>query len=158
NYRSASEAWLNEGFAVLLDSLWAGHTDSPHRFECQMWETARRVARFDPSETGKPMVYRHFTDPEKVFRFDGGKVYVKGAWVLQMLRHQPGGSRILAGRGEVPQRPPLEGRRDGRPAASPERGLGPEPGTVFPTVRSRPWRAAPGRRQTARQSRHGRRE
>src|SRR5215831_127749 len=92
---------LTRAFAVLLDSLWTGHTDSPHRFECQMWETARRIARFDSSETGKPMVYRHFTDPEKVFRFDGGKVYVKGAWVLQMLRHQPGGSRILAGRGEV---------------------------------------------------------
>src|SRR5262245_54656004 len=90
NYRSVSEAWLNEGFAVLLDSLWTGHTDAPDRFECQMWETARRVARFDPSETGKPMVYRHFTDPEEVFRFDGGKVYSKGAWVLQMLRHQLG--------------------------------------------------------------------
>src|SRR5262249_24778944 len=57
NYRSVSEAWLNEGFAILLDSLWTSHTDSPHRFECKMWETARRIARFDSSETGKPMVY-----------------------------------------------------------------------------------------------------
>src|SRR5262249_4914478 len=90
NYRSVSEAWLNEGFAVLLDSLWTSHTDSPDRFECKMWESAQRVARFDSSETGKPMVYRHFTDPEEAFRFDGGKVYTKGAWVLQMLRHQLG--------------------------------------------------------------------
>jgi aminopeptidase N len=90
NYRSVSHAWLNEGFAVLLDSTWTGHTDAPDRFPCQMWATARRVAASDRSEAGQPLVVREFKEPGDVFRVDGGKVYSKGAWVLQMLRHQLG--------------------------------------------------------------------
>jgi aminopeptidase N len=90
NYRSVSQAWLNEGFAILLDSTWTSHTDSPHRFACKMWETARRVAALDSSETGKPLVNRNLQDVGGIFRMDGGKVYYKGAWVLQMLRHQLG--------------------------------------------------------------------
>jgi aminopeptidase N len=90
NYRSVSQVWLNEGFAVLLDSLWTGHTDSPHRFACKMWETARRIAAADSSETGKPLVVRDLAEVEDIYRVDGSKVYYKGAWVLQMLRHQLG--------------------------------------------------------------------
>src|SRR5262249_44283651 len=90
NYRSVSQAWLNEGFAILLDSLWTSHTDSPHRFECKMWDTAKQIAVFDTSEAGKPMVNRDLPDPEDVYTFDGSKVYYKGGWVLQMLRHQLG--------------------------------------------------------------------
>jgi aminopeptidase N len=90
NYRSVSHAWLNEGFAILLDSTWTGHTDSPDRFPCKMWETARRVADFDRTETAQPMVVRHLNEPDDVFLVDGSKVYYKGAWVLQMLRHQLG--------------------------------------------------------------------
>jgi aminopeptidase N len=90
NYRSVSQAWLNEGFAILLDSTWTSHTDSPHRFECKMWEMAQHIAAFDSSETGKPMVNRDLRNLDEVYRFDGSKVYYKGAWVLQMLRHQLG--------------------------------------------------------------------
>jgi aminopeptidase N len=90
NYRSLSHAWLNEGFAILLDSLWTSHTDSPHRFECKMWDTAQRVAASDTSEAGKPMVNRDLKDVGDIYLFDGSKVYYKGAWVLQMLRHQLG--------------------------------------------------------------------
>jgi aminopeptidase N len=90
NYRSVSQAWLNEGFAILLDSQWTSHTDSPHRFECKMWETARRIAAFDSSETGQPLVIRDLPEVEDIYRIDGSKVYYKGAWVLNMLRHQLG--------------------------------------------------------------------
>jgi aminopeptidase N len=90
NYRSVSQVWLNEGFAVLLDSFWTGHTDSPHRFECKMWETARRVAAADSSETGQPLVVRDMAELDDIYRIDGSKVYYKGAWVLNMLRHQLG--------------------------------------------------------------------
>jgi aminopeptidase N len=88
NYRNVSEAWLNEGFAILLDSEWTSHTDSAHRFSCKMWETAARVAAADSSERGKPMVNRNLRDPDDIYRDDGGKVYYKGGWVLHMLRHQ----------------------------------------------------------------------
>jgi aminopeptidase N len=90
NYRSVSQAWLNEGFAILLDSSWTSHTDSPHRFECKMWETAKQIAVFDTSDSGKPMVNRDLQEPDDVYSFDGSKVYYKGGWVLQMLRHQLG--------------------------------------------------------------------
>jgi aminopeptidase N len=90
NYRSVAHAWLNEGFAILLDSTWTGHTDGPDRFPCHLWQHAQQVARFDHSDAGQPLVVREFKDANDVFRVDGGKVYFKGAWVLQMLRHQLG--------------------------------------------------------------------
>jgi aminopeptidase N len=90
NYRSVSQAWLNEGFAILLDSLWTSHTDSPHRFACKMWNTAKSIAAFDASENGKPLVNRDLKDVEDVYQYDGGKIYYKGGWVLNMLRHQLG--------------------------------------------------------------------
>jgi aminopeptidase N len=90
NYRSVSQAWLNEGFAILLDSSWTTHTDAPERFACKFWEQAQRIAAADTSENGKAMVNRDLKDPNDIYHFDGLKVYYKGAWVLQMLRHQLG--------------------------------------------------------------------
>src|SRR5262249_38357946 len=74
NYRSVSHAWLNEGFAILLDSTWTGHTDAPDRFPCQMWATARRLAATDRSETGQPLVVRELQEHNEVFMVDGGTV------------------------------------------------------------------------------------
>jgi aminopeptidase N len=90
NYRSVSQAWLNEGFATYLDTLWTSHREMPDRFEYEMWQKARGIAAADSSETGKPMVNRDLEDVEDIYRMDGGKVYYKGAWVLHMLRHQLG--------------------------------------------------------------------
>jgi aminopeptidase N len=90
NYRSVSQAWLNEGFAILLDSSWTTHTDAPERFACKFWEQAQRIAAADTSETGKPMVNRDLKDLDDIYHFDGLKVYYKGGWVLHMLRHQLG--------------------------------------------------------------------
>jgi aminopeptidase N len=88
NYRSVSQAWLNEGFASYLDTLWTSHREMPDRLEYQMWQKASGIAGSDSSETGKPMVNRDLADVDDVYSFDGGKVYEKGAWVLHMLRHQ----------------------------------------------------------------------
>jgi aminopeptidase N len=90
NYRSVSQAWLNEGFAILLDRSWTSHTDAPPRFACTFWERARQIAAFDTSERGKPLVNRNLRDPADIYSDDGGKVYYKGGWVLHMLRHQLG--------------------------------------------------------------------
>jgi aminopeptidase N len=90
NYRSVSQAWLNEGFARVLDLTWTAHTDSPDRFPCELHDWGRRVAASDSSTTGKPMVNRDLGDVEEIYTFDGGKIYYKGAWVLHMLRHQLG--------------------------------------------------------------------
>jgi aminopeptidase N len=90
NYRSVSQAWLNEGFATYLDTLWTSHREMPDRLEYQMWQKARGIAGADSSETGKPMVNRDLADVDDIYGMDGGKVYEKGAWVLHMLRHQLG--------------------------------------------------------------------
>ncbi|GEM_PF-685997 len=90
NYRSVSQAWLNEGFAMLLDRLWTAHTDSPDRFDFELAALARHIASTDSSETGKPMVRRDLADLEEIYQFDGGKIYMKGLWVLQMLRAELG--------------------------------------------------------------------
>jgi aminopeptidase N len=90
NYRNLSHAWLNEGFAILLDSTWTSHTDSPDRFPCQLWLRAQYLAPFEGRENSQPMVIRTYKEPNDVFHVDGLKVYYKGAWVLHMLRHQLG--------------------------------------------------------------------
>jgi aminopeptidase N len=97
NYRSVSQAWLNEGFASYLDTLWTSHREMPDRLEYQMWQKASGIAGADSSETGKPMINRDLADVDDVYSFDGGKVYDKGAWVLHMLRHQLGNDIFWGG-------------------------------------------------------------
>lgn len=89
NYRSLPQAWLNEGFASYLHMLWMGRRDSPDDFELELWRLARRVARSDTSERGRPMADLYVT-VDDVFNFDGLKIYWKGAWVLHMLRRELG--------------------------------------------------------------------
>src|SRR5262249_38299572 len=84
NYRSVSQAWLNEGFGYYLDTLWTRHREMPDRLEYQMWQKAGGIAGADSSESGKPMVNRDLADVDDVYSFDGGKVYDKGAMGLHM--------------------------------------------------------------------------
>ena len=99
NYRSVSQAWLNEGFAILLDSSWTSHTDSPERFNCKMWELARRIAAADSSEVRKPLVVRDLPEVGDIYLLDDSKVYYKGGWVLNMLRHRLGDAVFWRGVG-----------------------------------------------------------
>lgn len=98
NYRSAAEAWLNEGFATYLHFLWQGRNYSPEDFESLMWERAKTVSRAEKG--GVPLVYGRFDDPEDIYRFDGGKVYWKGAWVVHMLRRELGDELFWSGVGK----------------------------------------------------------
>lgn len=90
NYRSVSQAWLNEGFGTYLDTLWTAQTDAPDRVAWNLHRYAERIAQTDSSETGSPMVRRDLPEIEDIYTFEGGKVYIKGAWVLHMLRQQLG--------------------------------------------------------------------
>lgn len=90
NYRDISQAWINEGFATYLHENWRVRAQSHDRFITAMWRRAQLVARFDKPGSGKPMVRTDLSNPEEIYRFDAGKVYLKGAWVLHMLRHQLG--------------------------------------------------------------------
>jgi aminopeptidase N len=97
NYRSVSQAWLNEGFATYLDTLWSSHHEMPDRLQYEMHYKCRNVAASDSSESGKPMVNRDLADPDDIYEMDGSKIYNKGAWVIHMLRLQLGDERFWLG-------------------------------------------------------------
>lgn len=66
------DIWLNEGFAVYCEALWAEHLAGSDSLRYQM-ERFRR-------DSYRGSVY----DPDFIFN---STVYRKGAWVLHMLRH-----------------------------------------------------------------------
>jgi len=74
------DIWLNEGFAVYTEALWAEHLAGPDSLRAQMRANDRR--EFAGS------VY----DPDFIFN---ATVYRKGAWVLHMLRHVAGDQRFF---------------------------------------------------------------
>jgi aminopeptidase N len=74
------DIWLNEGFAVYCEALWAEHLAGPDSLRFQM----NRFRRDHYSGS----VY----DPDFIFN---STVYRKGAWVLHMLRHIMGDSTFF---------------------------------------------------------------
>ncbi|HEV7593556.1 MAG TPA: M1 family metallopeptidase [Gemmatimonadaceae bacterium] len=86
--RRWSDGWLNEGFATLMEEIFReedkgideGALDRLEAHEASIG--ADRLAR-------RPIVYDRWVS-EPIELFLSGHVYVKGATVLQMLRHQLG--------------------------------------------------------------------
>ncbi len=103
NYQRITEAWINEGFATYLHTLWRAQAHSydplpgepaPGRISAdwvddELWEMARGIARFDTPQA-EPIVNEAIPTPELIYAFGGGRIYWKGAWVLHMLRRQLG--------------------------------------------------------------------
>ena len=84
------DIWLNEGFATYSEALWdedkPGSTGEPALLSAMAY---RRPGRVDDS------VYVYDTsDEERVF--SGDFSYLKGAWVLHMLRHVMGDANFFA--------------------------------------------------------------
>jgi aminopeptidase N len=84
------DIWLNEGFATYSQAFYYGVTDPPDGYDEHMaW------MEFNIDE-GWGSVYRYdLDDPDEVFNAD--MVYLKGAWVLHMLRHLLGDEAFFAG-------------------------------------------------------------
>ena len=72
--------WLNEGFASYCEALWFEYTYPPY--------TASEYQMMYQLYLGPGTVY--VEDPENENIFDIGLSYVKGSWVLHMLRHVVG--------------------------------------------------------------------
>ena len=75
------DIWLNEGFAVYSEALWAEHLGGPDSLRAQMRANTRNF---------RGSVY----DPDFIFN---STVYRKGAWVLHMLRHVVGDADFFRG-------------------------------------------------------------
>jgi len=91
NYRSVSQAWLNEGFASYMDALWLEERDGPGHREWRLWQVAGSIARVERSPSGGvPLVCRDLAGPEDIYTLGAGQVYTKGSWVVHMLSQQLG--------------------------------------------------------------------
>ncbi len=78
--------WLNEGFASYCEALWYEYSYPPF--------TASEYQVMYQLYLGPGTVY--VEDPENEDIFDSGLSYVKGSWILHMLRHVVGDEDFFA--------------------------------------------------------------
>lgn len=84
--------WLNEGFASFFEFVWTESQFGRDQADFQRWQTARQWTG-ESDLFAKPVVRHDFQDSSE---FDGN-AYMKGAWVLYMLRHQLGEDAFYRG-------------------------------------------------------------
>jgi aminopeptidase N len=84
--------WLNEGFATFMESVWTEAHFGKDTADDARWEASRHWFAMQ-GLFAKPIVRHDFDDSSE---FDGN-AYIKGAWVLYMLRHQIGEDAFYAG-------------------------------------------------------------
>jgi aminopeptidase N len=83
-----SHIWLNEGFATYYDMLYDGHKNGRESMLHSLWRTGKGLV--ERGGEPRPIVSRHYSDPEQKFRNFGHLAYGKGAWILHMLRSELG--------------------------------------------------------------------
>jgi aminopeptidase N len=80
-----SHFWLNEGFAVYYQCLHYGDKCGRDAMLDALYGNRRTILSLD--RNGKPIVDRSYATPDELM---GYRAYIKGAWVLHMLRTQLG--------------------------------------------------------------------
>jgi len=88
-----SDIWLNEGFATFGETLWNEAHYGKDYADYNRWQAARQWFR-ESHLFSKPIVRHDFSEDSDEF---DGNAYGKGAWVLDMLRHQLGEDAFYAG-------------------------------------------------------------
>ena len=84
--------WLNEGFATFMETMWTEQHFGKDMADYDRWDASRNWTA-DRSLYAKPIVRHDFDDSNE---FDGN-AYIKGGWVLYMLRNQLGSEQFYAG-------------------------------------------------------------
>jgi aminopeptidase N len=82
---SWDDIWLNEGFASYAEWLWQEREKGPERFAESLVQKYRFLRRTKPSAPGSPTADRLF----------GANVYLRGPFVLHMLRGEVGDETFL---------------------------------------------------------------
>ena len=80
-----SHVWLNEGFATYYEDLYDGHKNGRDSMLYGLYQTAQWLVRDRTEE--KPIVCRQYHDADEQFDY---RTYLKGGWVLHMLRAELG--------------------------------------------------------------------
>jgi len=86
--------WLSEGFATYLTDLYFLDQYGPERFEKRMRAERKGAVRATNELPDTPLVDTTFADPNELLT---GLPYVKGAWVLHMLRARAGAETFWEG-------------------------------------------------------------
>ena len=85
--RDWSNGWLNEGFATYFELLWEQHSKGNDEFKYAL--SKNKSAYFgEDNHYRRPIVYFAYHDDG--FELFDGHMYMKGGWVLHMLRSQLG--------------------------------------------------------------------
>jgi len=82
--RDWANSWLNEGFATYFASLWTEYSKGPEAFQYEMWRAASPYFSEDSLQHRRPLVWYRYRSPLNLF---DRHAYLKGAWVLHMLRY-----------------------------------------------------------------------
>lgn len=86
------DLWLNEGFAMFMELLWAEHIDGKTGYEKKLEHFRREYLRH--WENHKTAVYDPETAPEDKFH---DTTYEKGGFVLHLLRQEMGNDKFRTG-------------------------------------------------------------
>ncbi len=89
-----SQAWLNEGWATLTESIWFTHARGAEEGAWHLWEQARDYFAEDGGRYRRGIVSYRFKHPIDMF---DRHIYEKGALVLHTLRTVLGADAFQAG-------------------------------------------------------------
>ncbi len=81
-----AHAWLNEGFATYIEACWTEHHLGQDEFRYELLQNAKGYFGED-GRYRRPIVTNVFTEPIDLF---DAHLYLKGGWVLHMLRGELG--------------------------------------------------------------------
>ena len=85
--RDFAHAWLKEGWATYMESVWLGDTVGEDALHLQMYEESLHYRNEADNRYVRPIMTRQFNSS---FQMYDGHLYPGAAWRVHMLRHMLG--------------------------------------------------------------------